>query len=411
MTLKIVITRRVKAMNKKSIPALLTLSITLSADSLVLVSLLWSILKAGGSGEALGMFLFISSLIPFFLQRFSNSFKDRIAKDPAGSFKAVRIAAILSSVLLYVGSSTMGLTGLYVASCVFGIIFFFTSQCLETLLSNQVLEKRVSANDASRILQTALQMGAFAGGTASGFLMEWGGLHSVSVALAICFGIGTLAISQIQALKLDILSESSSAQKTRSVYSTLGLACAFLMIGIVLVQVSAFNVLVPYMAHKERAWSAADYGIIDAFAGLGAFVAAVALGNRFRFLHIMWVAALGLALSNLGLGGSLSVTAATAAAFGGGFFSNLIRVKQREILFSSVESSHQAVDWAGTLAMGSLFFRAVTPLVFGFALSSSSASQCFSILAAVVLVGATSLWALQTYRGRGSLKVAFEKLN
>src|SRR5579859_4368109 len=137
------------------------LSIGLSADALVLISLLWVILREGGSGQAVGIAAFFMALLPYLLQKFSKRLTETLARDPAKVYSSVRqVGFALSLICAILPEGSLPLPALYAISGAFALLTFLTTQSLETLVSFRVLEKAVSPNLASRILQTSIQIGA-----------------------------------------------------------------------------------------------------------------------------------------------------------------------------------------------------------------------------------------------------------
>jgi biotin carboxylase len=376
--------------------AIAILSLSLSADALVLTSLLWVILKQGGTGQAVGIAAFLMALVPFLLQKASRRLNDFLAREPERVFTTVRTAGLISSLACAALPGHPPLATLYVIAGIFALLAFLTNQSFETLLSYRVLEKELSPNLASRILQTSFQIGAFLGGALSGFLIEWGGFRAVAVFLAVIYGFGALTVKTIRSLKDDPgMDRSHPAPSGNKLTSAAADAHSpqvwggFLMIALVLVNVWAFNVIVPYLSGVERGWTARDYGLIDALAGAGAFIAALVLSGKLG--RLWWLGFLGLAAGDVWLGLTPSVLSAATAAAIVGFFGNCIRVKQRELLFAATANPEQGNRWAANLSMIGFLTRALTPLALASVIDRTGGSVCFQILAiGLIAIGGTA---------------------
>ncbi|HUP56974.1 MAG TPA: ATP-grasp domain-containing protein [Bdellovibrionota bacterium] len=367
--------------------AILILSLGLSADALVLVSFLWLILRQGGTGQSLGLAAFLMALVPYLLQQFSARLAGRLSRDPARTYAIVRMLGLglsLGCALLPQESISLGL--LYGISGAYAVLLFLTHQSLETFFSHRVVARALSPRLASRILQTAIMGGGFLGGALSGFVIEAGGLRSVALALAAIYAFGAITFKTVEMLEDEPDGEPKIPGTGVDSPAVWG---AFAMIGVVLVQVWAFNILVPYIAGVERGWSARDYGVIDGLSCAGAFLAALAMGGRLSHLSMLGFPAL--ALSYLWLSSSQTVGQASVAGVAVGFFATLIRVKQREILFAATTGSEQAARWAGHLSMIAFLTRALTPLVLGYSLDRIGGTRSLEIVALFLVVSGFTL--------------------
>src|SRR4051812_25396315 len=80
---------------KRNWLAIAVLSIGLSADALVLTSLLWVILKQGESGQALGLAAFLMAAVPYLLLRLSPRLSGLLARMPARVYSAARALGLV----------------------------------------------------------------------------------------------------------------------------------------------------------------------------------------------------------------------------------------------------------------------------------------------------------------------------
>src|SRR3990167_3595639 len=129
---------------------IITLAITLAGDALFSVAIIWRVLATGGSAKTLAIFLCLVMLVTFILQKMSVRLKKALEKDPRHSFASVRIAGIVLS-LLFVPLLWHETTArLYAAGMVFSVISFLSTLTVEAIMGQEVLQKRLTSNQASR---------------------------------------------------------------------------------------------------------------------------------------------------------------------------------------------------------------------------------------------------------------------
>ncbi|MDO8954601.1 MAG: MFS transporter [Gammaproteobacteria bacterium] len=346
------------------------LSLTLSGDTLFSVAVIWTVLLRGGSEKSLAFFLCIVTLVAFLIQRLSKRFKQALEKAPGKSFIAIRVAGVICSLGLLVASKHQALWLLYFSGMLFTVISFLSQITVEAIIGQEVLSGRLSSNKASRILQTALQISAFLGAALTGFVLNFGGMAAVLAVNAVTYASGMLIFFTLRhtaALHADNQKDQKPAHEQLSLNKhRLVLWLSFIGLCFLMLQVSAFNFLVPLIAQHEKAWTATEFGFIDALAGLGAFMCTL-LSTERGWKSMLWAMAfLIIPISDAAFHfGSNAYWVAIAAGFIG-FFANIFRIKMRELIYDSVSTAKQIMDWAGRITVMSTLLKAGAPLILAF---------------------------------------------
>ncbi len=374
---------------KRNALLMLLLALTLSGDTLFSTSLIWIVAGIGGSKIALGFFLCITTLIPYAAQKFSGKVNRALRTRPVQVFSLVRTVGIGFSFLGAVLANSITIWLVYLLGIVFMVTSYLSNQILESIMSMNVIEQKISANTASRLLQTAVQAGAFIGSSAAGFLLDLGGLRIICLASALTFGIGALALRWLDPKDGKTPYSKKSEEKNgeqRPLQASHSLLWSGLVALIVLtMQVAAFNFLIPTIARGERAWTARDFGLIDALAGIGAF-AAVGIGKKSRIEGFWKVSFLAVGCLDVLVSQISSAPFVAGFAFLLGFFFNLLRIRQREMLYNSMRTSTEAVEWAGRITLGTMGMKALFPLLLGFVVSVIPSSMVFAAVGVFLAV-------------------------
>ncbi len=92
-----------------------------------------------------------------------------LSSNPLLVFAVVRILGILMLGILFFIFDQENIYTYYVIGGVFACIFFLSMQSLEAYMSQKVLEGKVDSSLASNQLQAAIQIGAFAGNSLTGY--------------------------------------------------------------------------------------------------------------------------------------------------------------------------------------------------------------------------------------------------
>lgn len=188
---------------------ILFLSITLCGDTILNITLIWSVLEQGGSITHLSIIITIMSLVPILLQKYSFFLKTALKERPLLIFSLARILGIVFLLVFLIQfAGNTNVYGLYLIGGVFSVILFLTNQSLEIYMSQMVLDGKIKSHKASHDLQTAIQIGAFGGSAITGVLLSIGGLPMISTVLMV-----TLAVGMMAPWLIPILSRSGQAEQ------------------------------------------------------------------------------------------------------------------------------------------------------------------------------------------------------
>ena len=178
---------------------------------------------------------------------------------------------------------------------------------------------------------------------------------------------------------------------------------SLVVIGLIAVQVGAFNFLMPIVFMKTKGWTVADFGIVSSAAAAGAILVGYPRrlfsppGWRRQFLVIVGsLLACGVMVtSNL-----FFLVFVGAVLLGAG--NSIGRIMQRSYLFDSVFSKSAAVDWATRFNFSNQLGRAFAPVLFACAISYMKwdPASLFVSVGAAVAICATAVLALQYLASR-----------
>lgn len=270
-----------------------TLIIFYFSDMALLLSVIWLSYQVTKNPIILGVMLFVSTLIPLMIKKFS---KINLLSLSFSHLMIMRIVLYLMVFLLSLFEPNI--YGFVALSCIFGILGVSIVSNYESYNNYLVVQECISAKDGARYMQTVIQIGAFAGAMIGGFLLNhlsffW--TMTSIVLVDVVFSL--LCLYLIKFSFLDYNSNSNKnyleeSNKNQLSINKLGLDktkfyILCLAIGLIGVHITSFNLTTPIIFQEIKQWSAQDFGLSSAFAGIGAFVA-VFLKSNFR--HSLWIA-------------------------------------------------------------------------------------------------------------------------
>lgn len=371
---------------------IIILAFTLAGDILFGLALIWRVLALDGSAKTLGLFLCVITLVTFALQKSSVGFRRMLEKTPRRSFMWIRGVGVGFSIIFIplLWHETTWL--LYLVGAIATIINFLSILTLEAMMAHEVLEKRISSNKASRILQIAILTSSFLGASLLGTILALGNIVAVLLFCiatylvgAICFStqsdVGIQKISQVQTAK------TASNQKMTYGNNLSVLRLAFIGLTLLMTQISAFNFLLPLIAQHEKFWTASQYGFIDAAAELGGFLATIIMFEKGIFSKLWIFAFLGIALVDILFFAVTDIYLISTATLFLGFCVSCFRIKQREYIYDSVSNTEEILEWTGRITAMTAIIKALTPLGLAFFISQPS----FDLMIIGIVVGTVML--------------------
>jgi MFS family permease len=217
-------------------------------------------------------------------------------------------------------------------------------------------------------LQTAIQIGAFAGNFLGGFILQQTDFKGILITLLVTLFIGSLLPIFVQDIEnIPIINNHKAKDDYRSNKSNNILLLSLLTtaIGILTIQISAFNFNVPVIFYDLKNWSSSTFGIVSAFAGLGALLAT--LIPRFKILD-SYIFILIL-VSNIILSFTISNYMAIVFAFILGFSMNTTRISLRKTMYEHIHNDNESVNWSGKVTGITQISKTIAPIMFGIVLS------------------------------------------
>ncbi|WP_295965094.1 hypothetical protein [uncultured Bartonella sp.] len=278
--------------------------------------------------------------------------------------------------------------GFIITSLCIGYLSLLTLTVLEAANTKLVLQGHISSQMASRTMQTIVQLGSFFGAMASGYLLLFLNYNKL-IALICIFDIIVSATARF------IFSEKSGPtidKSNRPAHLSgkpLPRSLIYLCIVIALVglHISAFNVLTPIIFQKVKNLNSEYFGLCSAVAGLGAFSAAFVNIGWFRFL----IPAIVLLLADLIFTLSWHPYMAIVACLFIGFSINTIRIHARKTVIDKTSNDSEADQVSSLSALMYTLAQSIGPMVFGIltgkaVLGAYSAIYLFPAVALIMFV-------------------------
>ena len=356
------------------------------SDMVLLLSNIWNSLRVTNSPLFLGCILSIGVIFPLILKKLARGYEQK-SISLAGLYlrRIIVFAVILVESLFSIADTWIGFI---ITSLCIGYLSLLTLTVLEAANTKLVLQGHISSQMASRTMQTIVQLGSFFGAMASGYLLLFLNYNKL-IALICIFDIIVSATARF------IFSEKSGptiGEANRPAHLSgkpLPRSLIYLCIIIALVglHISAFNVLTPIIFQKVKNLNSEYFGLCSAVAGLGAFSAAFINIGWFRFL----IPAIVLLLADLIFTLSWHPYMAIVACLFIGFSINTIRIHARKTVIDKTSSDNEADQVSSLSALMYTLAQSIGPMVFGIltgkaVLGAYSAIYLFPAVALVMFV-------------------------
>lgn len=144
------------------------LALVYVSDIVVLVSLIWNTYKITASSWFLGVILSISIIIPYLLKKILP--RANLLHLNMSQLFIFRI--VIYALILFLSRTGWleNYTGITLLIVLYGILNLVTQSAFEAKNTQWVINKSITSSNASRIMQTVMQAGAFAGSLLSGLM-------------------------------------------------------------------------------------------------------------------------------------------------------------------------------------------------------------------------------------------------
>ena len=356
------------------------------SDMVLLLSNIWNSLRVTNSPLFLGCILSIGVIFPLILKKLARGHEQK-SISLAGLYlrRIIVFAVILVSSLFAIADTWIGFI---ITSLCIGYLSLLTLTVLEAANTKLVLQGHISSQMASRTMQTIVQLGSFFGAMASGYLLLF--LNYNRLIALIC--IFDIIVSATARFIFSEKSETTIDKSNRPAHLSgkpLARSLIYLCIVIALVglHISAFNVLTPIIFQKVKNLNSEYFGLCSAIAGLGAFSAAFINIGWFRFL----IPAIVLLLADLIFTLSWHPYMAIVACLFIGFSINTIRIHARKTVIDKTSSDNEADQVSSLSALMYTLAQSIGPMVFGIltgkaVLGAYSAIYLFPAVALVMFV-------------------------
>lgn len=356
------------------------------SDMVLLLANIWNSLRVTNSPLFLGCILSIGVIFPLVLKKLAQGHEQK-SISLAGLYlrRIIVFGVILVESLFSIADTWIGFI---ITSLCIGYLSLLTLTVLEAANTKLVLQGHISSQMASRTMQTIVQLGSFFGAMASGYLLLFLNYNKL-IALICIFDIIVSATARF------IFSEKSGTtieEANRPPHLSgkpLPRSLIYLCIVIALVglHISAFNVLTPIIFQKVKNLNSEYFGLCSAVAGLGAFSAAFINIGWFRFL----IPAIVLLLADLIFTLSWHPYMAIVACLFIGFSINTIRIHARKTVIDKTGSDSEADQVSSLSALMYTLAQSIGPMVFGIltgkaVLGAYSAIYLFPAVALIMFV-------------------------
>lgn len=356
------------------------------SDMVLLLSNIWNSLRVTNSPLFLGCILSIGVIFPLILKKLARGHEQKSISLAGLYLRRIIVFAVILVESLFAIADTW--IGFIITSLCIGYLSLLTLTVLEAANTKLVLQGHISSQMASRTMQTIVQLGSFFGAMASGYLLLFLNYNKL-IALICIFDIIVSATARF------IFSEKSGptiGEANRPAHLSgkpLPRSLIYLCIIIALVglHISAFNVLTPIIFQKVKNLNSEYFGLCSAVAGLGAFSAAFVKIGWFRFL----IPAIVLLLADLIFTLSWHPYMAIVACLFIGFSINTIRIHARKTVIDKTSSDNEADQVSSLSALMYTLAQSIGPMVFGIltgkaVLGAYSAIYLFPAVALVMFV-------------------------
>ncbi|MDV5169709.1 hypothetical protein [Photobacterium rosenbergii] len=361
------------------------LAITVLFDMSIQIAMIWKILELTGSTVYMGIIVSIGAFTPYIISNI---------KRLSGKIYLTRNIFFLRLLLFFITLISIMTNSVEITAVIFLIAIISSCNMIcainmfEIKNSSFVRDELIEASNASRILQTTIQIGAFFGALLGGWLLKQYTLNEFFSYILILSGL-------ISLFNLFIPRHQSVAQKVNNqeipeLSQRESFFVPVLLTVLTGLHIGSFNAFVPIFYQLYRDWGPEVLGLASGLAGVGALGAALLPQNKWVYLtsaFLIVIGDVGLFLLELPY---LSILFCLFI----GYAVNSVRISSRtDILKSKANeidvntaisnSNYYFYIVSGTVPMliiMSLSFFSLSPLIYGVALVLIGLATSISIL-------------------------------
>ncbi|EJF77785.1 hypothetical protein MCO_00923 [Bartonella sp. DB5-6] len=322
------------------------------SDMVLFLSNLWNVYRITSSSVFLGVSMALGTLTPYLLKKSGLvRIKSSLRLVDLYKRRIIIYSLLILIALFHYADSPFGFIAVSIS---IGYLSLITLSTLETYNTKLALKGYISAQKASRIMQTVVQIGAFLGAALSGYLLEATSLRGVAAGVGYNGLIAALCVFDI------IVSLVAGYVIFRDEYSATGvtpsapekkltpmpqadrlsleLKLLCVCIGLIGFHICAYNTLATILFQSVKNFSSEYYGLCSAVAGVGAFLAAFIKIPRFEFI----LPALMLGVADLIFSTTQLPYLAVVFCFFIGFSMNTMRINARKYMIEETQTEIQA---------------------------------------------------------------------
>lgn len=337
--------------NKTTLPAFYAIvTLFTGLDMAIVIAMVWFGLQTTGSTFLVGVTLCIATVVPYALEQYLS--RHRVVQMSMRRLLYIRLVVFASIVALSFTQAAALPIGFLGIAFLVGVTDYFTISTLESQNTRLVLAGHTTSDTSARLMQTAIQIGAFGGALLGGVIVD---RFAVNATLQI---IGIAAIVSLAAIALVAATPAQAGQAApapRLPSASLGPQLYLLIVVLSMIgfHIGAFNSLVPIVFQKLNGWNATLFGTASGLAGLGAFCAAVLPRVRLgSYGAVALIIAADVAMVYFTHEGVMMAAAGVL-----GFCINSLRIELRRQLIEAAPDEHTADVIA---ARSSLFYLLVS---------------------------------------------------
>lgn len=336
-------------------------------ESFMLTTLLWNLVKIAHGPWFFGVTVGIAALLPLPMMGIFNRLSIFPNTRPCRNLMLMTGLSSFGVVLPIIFSDHFdGHVLLPFMMTYFTLAFVLVNQNFETIVAQSVMRQTIDSISASSKLQMITTGGSLMGGSLAGFCIETLGTQAafIIVLLVYLFAILPLIFFCFPADHRSDYNFNESTANSSQGRLDLSLWKQESFWGILAVStvIATFNVFLPQYVQVERKWTAMSFGMLDAAAGIGAFLACFAATNRFGKSHLFWLSPL--IFVSAGLCFILEPSQGLVALLVGlwGFAFNGLRTLYRERLFRLASDDTSAAKMTNQIVISRTMIETGSPI-------------------------------------------------